>query len=257
MIRKYLTIVSLAVLVTVGSCTSSSIEEKDTRNYIAHAGGEIGGHLYTNSLEAVENSLANGVNYIELDLGLTADGTLVAVHDWEWFREMSGKNISDLPLGYEEFMNSKLFGELTPLSASSIVDLLEKYPQFHLVTDKISDPEILQKYFGQYSDRIIVECFTKKDYNTLKSLGFKCFISSTPSPWWKHYLKKLAGVISPFPDSYVTSLSRYEKSINGGYFKQPAQGVETAIYTVANKTSADSIFNLYPDVRFVYIDSTK
>ena len=62
---------------------------KSEHHYIAHAGGAIDGIRYTNSKEAILNSISKGAKYIELDLSLTRDGKLVAVHDWHWFNELT------------------------------------------------------------------------------------------------------------------------------------------------------------------------
>jgi len=53
-----------------------------SRHYVAHAGGMIDGFMYTNSLEAVDNAIANGIHYIELDLALTKEDSLVASQDF-------------------------------------------------------------------------------------------------------------------------------------------------------------------------------
>ena len=50
----------------------------DKKRYIAHAGGEILGNTYTNSLEALNNSYKNGFRYFELDMIVTADNYIVA-----------------------------------------------------------------------------------------------------------------------------------------------------------------------------------
>lgn len=58
------------------------------RGFVAHAGGVVdvpgvpGGLLASNSLEALEQSVAHGHDHIEVDLVETSDGRLVALHDW-------------------------------------------------------------------------------------------------------------------------------------------------------------------------------
>ena len=47
---------------------------------IAHAGGAIDGHTYTNSKEALINALDKGFTYIELDLYETSDSNVVCLH---------------------------------------------------------------------------------------------------------------------------------------------------------------------------------
>jgi len=59
---------------------------------IAHAGGGINGLKYTNSLEAMEQSIEHGFKMVELDLLISSDGRIVAVHDWKTFHEMTNSN---------------------------------------------------------------------------------------------------------------------------------------------------------------------
>ena len=47
------------------SILDKSIEKFDDKKFIAHAGGKIQGHEYTNSLEALDQSYNNGFRYFE------------------------------------------------------------------------------------------------------------------------------------------------------------------------------------------------
>ena len=50
---------------------------------ISHALGGIGGHIGTNSLEALLQAYRSGHRVFETDLCITSDGHLVLRHDWE------------------------------------------------------------------------------------------------------------------------------------------------------------------------------
>ena len=52
--------------------------------YIAHGGG-IKQYVYTNSEEAIEDSINRGFKYIEIDFQLSSDNKLIGVHDWHSF----------------------------------------------------------------------------------------------------------------------------------------------------------------------------
>ena len=54
------------------------LNSKDYK-YIAHAGGGIEGKIYTNSLEAITNSINLGYKLIEIDLRETNDDVFVGV----------------------------------------------------------------------------------------------------------------------------------------------------------------------------------
>ena len=66
----------------------------DSRRFIAHAGGAIEGQTYTNTKEALERANGNGFRLIELDFSQTADGILVAVHDWGHWKSITGASNS-------------------------------------------------------------------------------------------------------------------------------------------------------------------
>ena len=55
----------------------------EKKNLISHAGGFIDNHAYTNSIEALQNSISKGFYMIELDLRLTSDNVFVALHSWK------------------------------------------------------------------------------------------------------------------------------------------------------------------------------
>ena len=142
--------------------------------YIAHAGGSIDGLTYTNCKEALINSIEKGFQYIELDLYMTTDSQVVCLHKLENFNEMTGLQLDSLD--YESFINSSFYGKYTPLSLSEAIKIWEKH-SFILITDKISDPEVLNKYFLHHRNRVIVEAFSSNHYKRLKAYGYVPMLS--------------------------------------------------------------------------------
>ncbi len=138
---------------------------------IAHAGAAIDGNIYTNSREAVENSIKNGRKYIEIDLIKTSDGHYVAAHDWERINQMIGKD-GDEPLSLAEFKNAKLLGKYTTMDTNDIRELFEKYPDWIMLSDKIRDVSRLRQELS-YPDRIIIQTFGLLDYFKALKEGFK------------------------------------------------------------------------------------
>ncbi len=127
----------------------------DDGGLVIHALGEIDGKTYTNSKEALENSYQYGNRYMECDFILTSDERLVACHDWEvWnqknsakFREMK-REAAYIP-GFEEFMETKVMGEYTPLSAEDLIEFMRQNEDLYLITDsKSAEPEYIQKEFA-------------------------------------------------------------------------------------------------------------
>lgn len=141
------------------------------QHLIAHAGAAIDGNVYTDSREAVENSIKTGRKYIEIDLIETSDGHYVAAHDWELVNKMVGRTGNE-PMTLAEFKNAKLLGKYTSMDTKDIVALFEKYPDWIMVSDKIRDVARLRKEIP-YPDRMIVQTFGLLDYFQALKLGFK------------------------------------------------------------------------------------
>ena len=129
-----------------------AVERDDPRAFVAHAGGEIGGERYTNSLEAVQNAIERGYRFIELDLLQTTDGFLVAAHDWAKFHKITGHKGTN-PISLEEFRYRKIYGRYTPISEVEIREIFLANPELILVTDKIQNPGA------------VIEAFPFKDPN--------------------------------------------------------------------------------------------
>lgn len=138
---------------------------------IAHGGGSIDGHVYTNSKEAVESAINSGMKFIEIDLIKTSDGIYIAGHDWELVNNITGHN-GDAPLSLKEFKESKIHGKYTPLDESDIAELMKKYPDWTMVIDKARDITHLAKVFP-FPDRIILQVYGIHGYFDALKAGFK------------------------------------------------------------------------------------
>ena len=156
----------------------------DSKYFIAHATGSLEGYTYLNSKESLMASLENGYTKIEIDLQLTSDSVLVCVHNWEQFNKMTIPNISKkdsliykkIP-SYKEFKSRIIYNKYTPLSLNDVINIQKKHP-FSIVTDRISDPKILNKYFMKdVRHHVMVEAFSDKDYQDLKNSGYTPMLS--------------------------------------------------------------------------------
>jgi hypothetical protein len=139
--------------------------------YIAHAGGGIDGHFYTDSLEALNASYTKGFRMFELDLVITRDGKIVAAHDWDSWKSYTGFP-GEIPPTLNEFLQYKIFGLFTPLSRYDIENWFSVHSDCILVTDKITDFALLKKAFS-FRDRILIETFSLSDYVSAFKTGFK------------------------------------------------------------------------------------
>ena len=127
----------------------NNVDLSDNRYYIAHAGGSIDGYTYTNSQEALLQSIASGYQYIELDLHEDADGKLICMHT----PEDSAR--SPYPI----------------MNLQEALAIRQQHP-FVLVTDKIDDPDILNRYFSDAKQDLRVEAFSWQEYVRLKEAGY-------------------------------------------------------------------------------------
>ena len=149
--------------------STEDINVLNPNHLIAHAGGAIDRHTYTNSKEALINALDNGFRYVELDLYETADSDIVCLHSLEDYWKMTSTDCEDLDT--KSFLSLQLYGKYTPMTLNDAIKIWEKRP-FYFVTDKISDPKILNRYFKKNRDKVIVEAFTLEDYVQLERDGY-------------------------------------------------------------------------------------
>lgn len=153
------------------------IDQSDDRDrFIAHAGGEIDGHTYTNCLEAMDLAYEKGFRLFELDIIKTSDGHYVASHDWEKWRYLT-KYAGNIPVNLETFRKYKKHGKYTSMDMPMINDWFKSHPDAILVTDKINDPEAFVPQFIDRS-RLMMELFSWDACRKAKSLGIKEVILS-------------------------------------------------------------------------------
>ena len=125
--------------------------------YIAHGGG-IKRYVYNNSVEAAQDSIAQGFRFIEFDLLVTTDGHLVGGHTWTELKRMAHLPEGEEPLSLAGVLEKSRPGEFSPVTAKDICRLLEENPGLTVVTDKIADYELLLREIP-YPDRLIVEVY--------------------------------------------------------------------------------------------------
>ncbi len=163
----------LWVISLLFSCCKQEESKDFSPLLIAHAGGAIDSCVYTNSREAMELAFEKGFRFIEFDLLFTSDSVLVAAHSWERFNSMTGyEDWGDSVPAYSDFLSRKICGRYTPLSAREINSFFEQNDSLYLVTDKVSDPEVLQEHFPSLKHRMVVEAFSFQHYCRLKSQGY-------------------------------------------------------------------------------------
>lgn len=227
---------------------------------IAHAGGEAD-VSYTNSLEALEKSIADGYRYIEFDLLFTADSVLVAAHDWAHFNVLTGyAHKGDTAPTFADFSSRRISDKYTPLSAADINAIFENDTTIYLVTDKISSPAVLARNFPQLKKRMVVEAFSYSDYVALRSEGYRrvlysCMAADINSALVKHMLlhRLFAGPKIEWITMYVGELDNVAFRLIDALVN-----FNIALFTVNN--SADIPHSKFSDinkVKMIYTEKIK
>ncbi|WP_223787390.1 sulfatase-like hydrolase/transferase [Marinicella meishanensis] len=130
----------------------------DQGRFIAHAGGAIEGRKYTNSLEALNHSYAQGFRRFELDIRQTSDGHFVAVHDWPQWQRQTGFS-GTLPPTHEAFLDHLIWQRFTPMDMAAINAWFGQHEDAILVTDKVNEPAAFVPQFIDPS-RLMMELFS-------------------------------------------------------------------------------------------------
>jgi hypothetical protein len=155
---------------------------------IAHAGGgwfntkanpQLTMARYTNSIEAVQQSISDGKHLIELDLLTTSDGELIAGHDWPRVKALLAyKGIrqraehDSRALSYHEFVQLRSKSDIKPLDIGQVNNLFKQYSHLILVTDKTQNYLKLVQSFD-FPERLIVECFSLYQCQRAKRYGIE------------------------------------------------------------------------------------
>lgn len=231
------------------SCSEKNITPSKEYELIAHAGGAIDGYIYTNSKEAMETAVANGYRYIEFDFLMTSDSVLVAAHSWRDFNEMSGyPHFGDSVPALKDFLDRRIYGRYTPLTAQDINVFFEENEHLFLVTDKISDAALLDSCFPTLKNRMVVEAFNYDDYNILHEKGYyrvmySCMASDLETSIVKHLL-----LYPFFSGRRIEWITLHTSAFDNDFFKlaDALCDYKSAVFTV-NDTAA---------IPFAYRDKT-
>jgi glycerophosphoryl diester phosphodiesterase len=149
---------------------------KDVQRFIAHAGGSINGHVYTNCKEALDENYKKGFRLFELDILETSDGKFVAAHDWEYWKKISAYS-GPVPVNEELFKAQKILGKYTAIGLKEINQWFYEHPDAILVTDKVSKPKEFSEVFID-KKRLMMEVFSMNAFQQAKKAGIKAaFIS--------------------------------------------------------------------------------
>lgn len=133
----------------------------ETSRLIYHAGGAVGGQTYTNSREAIEETLSRGNMLLEIDFLFTSDGHLVCLHEWQNLQGLTR------PCTLERFLSLKIYYQYTTLTAEDIIGYMRAYPDMYLIVDTKERSAVdvtaellrLCDYDSDVADRFVIQLY--------------------------------------------------------------------------------------------------
>ena len=210
---------------------------------IAHALGNAGEYKYTNTRDALEESISEGFKIIEVDLAKTSDGEIVCRHNWkkDTFDVSYDGRIPDLAT----FEREKYYGTLTTLTARGLLEIWSEHPELYFITDVKQDentdlPEVIEKFvalareMGQEKllDRLIVQLYNAEDYDKINAIYSM-----------KHWLFTFYQL--PKTTEAEEAAAKYSKEMNFGAFTVPVKWKKTAYFV---NLAADNKLDMFVHV---------
>lgn len=228
--------------------------------YIAHACGGIDGIAYTNSREAFLQNYQLGQRVFEIDLNLTTDGMLAAVHDEESWRDLIGDD--DLPFTGENFNQTPLLSQYESLNCSELIDLMVAYPDVYIVTDtKSTSQSEVMLAFSQ-----LVYCAEETDPEVLRRIIPQIYGEEMLS--WVTGIYPFSSVIYTLyqvPDWTAESVLNFCMNSGVRFVTVPdtqitqeairlwdTVGIHTGVHTVNDKDEAQALLDMGVDM--IYTD---
>ncbi|WP_417425213.1 hypothetical protein [Hoeflea sp.] len=156
---------------------------------IAHAGGGLKQGDYSNSEEALDQSLAYGFRLFELDFNWTDDGNLAIGHDWKgeyrywnnlgWANWIASFYTAPSSRRYEA--STPRFG-LTRLSLEALIYWLRNNPG-RIVTDfktgNLEGLALIASHAKELQHRFVPQIYAMSEYSAARELGYDDIILTT------------------------------------------------------------------------------
>jgi glycerophosphoryl diester phosphodiesterase len=234
------------------ACAGPSTVADSPPRLIVHAGG-IGNHrTYTNSLEALDDSVARGYAAIEIDLSWTSDDRLVLLHDWDReYARLFDRSPGRLTIA--EFCSMPSPHGLTHLSLDDFEDWLVDHPNILIITDiKERNTEglrvIAEKYPEQFH-QIVPQIYDPTSYREVRKLGYDHVIFSLYRTDLSDRQVIEFAVANPLFGVTMPVRRAMEGSLPS---ELAANGVRVFVHTVndyptANKLQTEGMYGVYTD----------
>ncbi len=156
---------------------SLSAENRTRRRLprVAHAGGEIEGKSYTNSLAALDRNYGLGFRYFEIDFIWTSDNRLVCGHDWDKHLFINSGIIFKSAPSYETFMREVRSKSNPPCTVQELIKWFADKKDAILITDIKSNNLLGLSKLAELTDNpsfILPQIYSPKEYHDVLALGF-------------------------------------------------------------------------------------
>ena len=145
----------------------------DDLRYIPHAGGRVeDSFLYTNSLEALQETDNWGNRVVELDFLWTTDDQLICLHNWG----------SGLPekCDLETFLSGKIYDRFTPIGLEQVADWLTSHPQTKVVMDfkerSVEGLQLISQKYPALLEQFIPYIYHTREYESVRGMGYENII---------------------------------------------------------------------------------
>ncbi len=203
--------------------------EKKEYKFIAHAAGSFDQNIYTNSLEALNDSINKGFKLIEVDLLETKDGHFVGINTWSDFKKdnLLDKKYNNDPMSFSEFKKVNILKGYTPLTTDIINKIFSENKDLILVTDKTNNFKKINQDFKFDNSRIIVEIFGKKNYFKSIKDGIVNPMFSASSNDYDFIIKNDIKLIAAHTKDIIKNKDVFKKIVK--------QGIKVMAYTSNNK----------------------
>ena len=115
---------------------------------------------------------------MEFDFMQTSDGRLACIHDW--IRAVSPAITDGVPLSLDEWLQTEVYGEFTPLCLESLVGFMREHPDLYIVTDvknhNAAAAAIIAETCPDFMDRFVIQIYKDSGYDEIAALGFRHII---------------------------------------------------------------------------------
>lgn len=180
MIKKRNTaVVALAIIIILSALPAYAAEESYER-VIAHGGGAYKGYETTNSVEALNSSIANGYKIIELDMELSSDGKIIMLHDWDRTAKSYYGAVFPKKLSQSQFMQLSVYGKFEVLTFDKLAAVLKEHPNVRIVTDCKGDNlallSLIAEQYPDFADRFIPQIYDFSQWDKVQELGYRDII---------------------------------------------------------------------------------